>query len=355
MALSSSSKKHFHFVCTNYGSTKDGIGHYTSKIVQELGKESDFKITIYSATTHHLSKLQLLVSMRMSLELLRLKKELIKSNQRLEHHYIILEYPFVEYNPLFLLVLCAIKADRNFTGKIVISLHEYSRTKRLRKLFIKLLLPFSDIVLYTKHEDIEPFNHKNIIFKKRIIPANIEPSHRKTIEPTRVINICFFGIINYETKAIENMILGWELYLNQVAENRIVLHIISSSFDAKIKDNKGLNYHFELDDEEVSKLLHKMQFMILPLKPKISANNGSLAVGCIHECLPVGIFDDQYFKGNFGLKMKSYAPEEFVKTFEKINSIDVNTLTEISEMAYQHGKKMSINNSAKSYLELQDL
>lgn len=38
MDSSSLSKPHFYFLCTNYGCSKDGIGHYTSKIVDELKK-----------------------------------------------------------------------------------------------------------------------------------------------------------------------------------------------------------------------------------------------------------------------------------------------------------------------------
>lgn len=353
MAISSSSKAHLHFVCTNYGSTKDGIGHYTSKIVNELKMNSSLKITTYTAETYHMSKLKLFISMRTTFELLKLKRDFRRNSyQKSECNYIILEYPFVEYNPLFLLVLIAIKVDRRFTGKIVVSLHEYSRTKLLRQMFIKLLMPLSDIVLYTRVEDVKPFINKNIIFKKRIIPANIEPSHRKPIATTTEIHICFFGIINYETKEIEKMIQGWELYLNQSLENRIVFHIISSSLSTEIKENKRLNYHFDLDDNKVSKLLHKMQFMILPLKPKISANNGSLAVCCIHETLPVGVFDDTYFKQSIGLKMKNYDTEEFARIYETINNLDLSKLTQMSDLAYQYGKKMSIKNSAKSYLEV---
>jgi|26BtaG_2_1085354.scaffolds.fasta_scaffold01071_4 hypothetical protein len=349
MDLSSSNKTHFFFVCTNYGSTKDGIGHYTSKIVDELRKNSSLKITTYSVTTHHLSKLKLLFSMKMSLELLRLKRELQKKS---DNSYIILEYPFVEYNPSFLLMLLSIKAKKNIKSKIVVSLHEYSRTKLFRKLFIRLLIPMSDVVLYTKDEDIKPFINDIIVFKRRLIPANIEPSNRKILKQTRELNICFFGIVNFETKEIRNMIEAWEMYLDMVLENKLTFHFISSSFHSDIQANNHLIYHFDLDDNEVSELLHKMQFMILPLKPKISTNNGSLSVCCLHECVPVGVFDDYYNKKELGLSMKNYSMQEFIRIYESINNTAFSRITEMAEVAYRHGKKMSIKNSAKSYLEL---
>ncbi|WP_299393639.1 hypothetical protein [uncultured Gelidibacter sp.] len=352
MDLSLSNNTHFHFVCTNYGSSKDGIGHFTSKIVKALRKTSALKITRYSAETHHLSKLQLFFSMRMTSELLRLKRALQNNS---DENYIILEYPFVEYNPLFLVVLYSIKSKKKRKPIIVISLHEYSRTKLFRKLFIKLLIPISDIVLYTKEEDVKPFLNSKTIFKKRIIPANIEPSHRKTITPSTSVHICFFGIINFQTKEITPMIQAWEQYLEKNGDNRIVFHFITSSLHPDIKENKSLKYHFDLDDDEVSTLLHDMHCMILPLKPNISTNNGSLAVCCRHECLPVSVFDTRYFKDDFGLRMKNYSVAEFVTVYETINSLDFETLTSMSELAYQYGKEMSIQNSAKAYLELASL
>lgn len=349
MDLNSLNKPHFHFVCTNYGSNKDGIGHYTSKIVNELKKNDSFNVAVYSGITHNFSKSKLFVSIRMSLALLKLKKTLKNTKNK---NFIILEYPFVEYNPLFLIILISIKLQKKTNHKIVVSLHEYCRTKLFRKLFIKLLIPISDVVLFTKMEDIKPFINKKIIFNKRIIPANIEPTHRKIIEPTELLNICFFGIINFETKEINNMIKGWELYCNKYSNTKLRFHFITSSLNKEIKEKQKINCHFGLEDKQVSTLLHKMQFMILPLKPKISVNNGSLAVSCIHECVPVGIFDEEYFNENFGIRMKNYSVVDFIKIYELISALDFNSRKNKSNLAYKYGKEMSVVQSVKSYSNL---
>lgn len=349
MGLDSLSKPHYHFVCTNYGSSKDGIGHYTSKIVNELNKKGDFNVSVYEASTDNLAKFRLFLSIRMSLVLLNVMRTIKKS---LHENYIILEYPFVEYNPLFLFVLALIKIKKNSRTKIVISLHEYSRTKLFRKLFIKLLIPLGDIILFTKKEDVEPFLNKGVILKKRIIPANIEPLCRKRIAPTEIINICFFGIVNFETKAIDNMLKGWEWFCEKHLKSKIQFHFISSTFNDKINEAKNITCHFGLNDQDVSIILHKMQFMILPLKPQISINNGSLSVSCIHECVPVGVFDTDFFNLNFGLAMDNYSIEAFIQAYEKINNFEYDVLKEKSNTVFEYGRKNSAALAAQYYYNL---
>ena len=231
MDLNLSNKANFYFVCTNYSSTKDGIGHYTSKIVKELKKDKLLNVYVYSADTYNLSKLYLFFSLKMTIVLFKVMRLTLCSKEK---NFILLEYPFVEYNPIFFLALTLLKILKHKNTKIVISLHEYSRTKKLRKLFIELLLPFSDIVLFTKEIDVELFVNKNIYFKKRIIPTNIEPQTKFVpLYDEKNINICFFGIINFETKEIDNMIKAWNVYSNETT--KIKFHVISSSFDSSIK------------------------------------------------------------------------------------------------------------------------
>jgi hypothetical protein len=268
-----------------------------------------------------------------------------------EKNFIVLEYPFVEYNPIFFLALMLLKILKHKNTKIVISLHEYSRTKKLRKLFIKLLVPFSDIVLFTKDIDVEQFLNKNIYFKKRIIPTNIEPQTKFVpIYDEKIINICFFGIINYETKEIDNMIKAWNIYNNETT--KIKFHVISSSFDSSIKNNLSINYHYNLDDIEVSNLLLNMQFMMLPLKPEISINNATLMASCIHKCVPVGVVDLNFFDDNFGIFMQNYSIQEFINVFKLINNFNTSNFGEKRDLAFSFGANNSIAKSTSSYKEL---
>jgi len=343
-------KSSFYFVCTNYGSSKDGIGHYTSRLVSELKKNDLYEVRMFSGKTDNLSKLKLILSLNVSLNLLKLRKELKRNSSPI---YVVLEYPFLEYNPLFILILGFIRLNKKQNDKIIVSLHEYKRTKFFRKLFTKLLIPFSDIVLFTKEEDIETFREKKITFKKRVIPSNIVPRIRTKTEINKPLNICFFGTINFRTKEINNMIKGWEVYCQEFLSNQQVkFHFISSTFNEEIKKNSFLTYHYDLNDDRVSVLLNQMHFMILPLRPKISINNGSLSVGCVHGCIPVGFFDNRYFDSDFGLSMKDYSLAEFIKIYKLIANMDVGKLENKLNLAYQYGKTKSIKNTVNSYLSL---
>jgi len=353
MGLNLSNKVNFHFICTNFGSNKDGIGHYTSKIVNELQNNKSLKTHVYSQNTSHLSKLKLFLSLGMTKQILKVIKNVFRSKNK---NFIFLEYPFVEYNPVFLLALFFLKATKNKNTKIVISLHEYSRTKKLRKFFIELLIPFSDIVLYTREYDIKPFKTKKIYFKKRIIPANIEPSNEEVfVLDKELINICFFGIINFKTKEIHTMIKAWEMYKKENSNTKICFHFISSSYNKIIENSTCLKYYYNLEDKKVSNILTEMTYIILPLKPKISINNGSLSVGCIHNCIPIGIFDPQYFDADFGIPMDDYSIEEFTKVYKLIENLDFIILKDQLIKAKTYGEMKSVKNSSSSYLELINL
>ena len=133
---------------------------------------------------------------------------------------------------------------------------------------------------------------------------------------------------------------------------KIQFHFISSTTNLKIKQIKSIHCHFGLNDQDVSKLLHKMQFMVLPLKPQISINNGSLSVSCIHECVPVGIFDTDFFDVNFGLAMDNYSVEAFIQVYEKINNFEFDVLKEKSNTVFEYGRKNSAALAAEYYYNL---
>ena len=353
MVSSLSNKVDFHFVCTNFGGYNDGIGHFTSKIVNKLRNDNDFKIYTYYKKTSHLTTLQLFLSLGMTKQLLVVIKKIYNSRKK---NFVILEYPFVEYNPIIFLPLLFLKLLKNRESKIVISLHEYSRTKKLRKLFIKILVLFGDVILYTREEDIISFRKLKKSFKKRIIPPNIEPKNKRVeVLKKDIIKICFFGIINFETKEINNMLESWETYIKRNEKSKILFYFISSSFDKTIQKNKNLNYCYNFTDKEVSNLLLKTTYIILPLKPKISINNGSLSVGCIHGCIPIGTFDNKYFNSNFGIAMKNYSKEEFIRIYNLIDNLDEKFEINKRDLAINYGSKNTIRNSADSYLNLVNL
>ena len=127
-------KKKLYFVCTNFDSSKDGIGHYTAKIVKEIKENYFLEVYVFTNNTYYLNYFKLFFSLKMSLQLIK-AFGIIKKN-RADKNYIFLEYPFVEYNPLIFIILFILKLQKKSSDKIILSLHEYSRTKKIRKNFI---------------------------------------------------------------------------------------------------------------------------------------------------------------------------------------------------------------------------
>ena len=93
-------------ICCNYGSIQDGIGHYTKKIISNiLENEESIDIEIFTGNTVGMSRKELVYSSQMSKALYRMFCRLVKD----EFNYVLLEYPFHEWNPLILILLALIK------------------------------------------------------------------------------------------------------------------------------------------------------------------------------------------------------------------------------------------------------
>lgn len=347
MDTNSSNEYTIHFICTNFGSPKDGIGHYTSLVVNKLKKHFS-TINVCSSKTYDFPLYKLMLSMGVCKCLWRVLK--ICRTDKIKHR-IILEYPFVDYNPLMILSLMVLYMCKGKKNKIILSLHEYSRTKSLRKLYIRTMVRFCNAILYTREEDIREFRKYNIDFLERPIPANIQPLTRKKSIHKKNNKICFFGIINYEVKEIKNMMLGWEAFCAQKTSSQLEFHFITSSLDKGIKQNELIKYHYNLNDEEVSALIHEMDFMVLPIYPRLSVNNGSLSVACIHECIPVGKFDKTYFRNTFGIDMNTYSVKSFVDVYTEIDLMTIDIIRNKAELAYEYGKTKSIVNTVEVYVK----
>ena len=100
-------------VCTNYGSIKDGIGDYTKKLIAHFD-ESKYIVDIYSEEVIKKNKINLYFSFKM---IKQLKKLYINS---LKYDFIIIEYPFNEWNPL---IIYYIKKIYKKNKQIILDLH----------------------------------------------------------------------------------------------------------------------------------------------------------------------------------------------------------------------------------------
>ena len=138
------------FICSNYGSYKDGIGAYTQNMVDEQKNNKNIsEITVVSSDITNYSKIQRIFSLKMSANFIKAAKKLL--NNKID--IVNIEYPFTEWNCLIIFPYIFMKLVSMIKKtKISVSIHEYSRVNILRKFIISFLVILGDIVFVTDDE-----------------------------------------------------------------------------------------------------------------------------------------------------------------------------------------------------------
>ena len=325
------------FICCNFGSHKDGIGHYSKKIYDTfLQNYNQIDLAIYTEYTYDFNKMHLFFSFKMTKTIL---KYIIKNFNK-KRDYLIIEYPFNEWNPFLLITFLLLRFFCSIKGiTFILSLHEYSRLHFFRRIFIRVLLLVSNIILVT---DINEFCEIKINTKKifeRDIPSNIIPSDISSCYNKKNNLFSYFGLIT-NSKAFNEMLEGW-LSFNK--ENKYELYICTSSKLELLNPNlNGVKIFYDLDDNEVSNILSKSQFSIIPVKPYVSNRNGTLKAALMHGSIPICKIDnnqDTDYRDIF-IDMDDYEPNEFIKAYSKAISLSFEEKNELKSKAIKVGEKI---------------
>lgn len=330
------------YVCNNYGDIKDGIGVYAKKICEEFQKDSDYELSVFTSSTLELSFIKKFLSLKMTKEMLKIKSKYKKE----KYDYILIEYPFVEYNPLILVALKKIRHSIGKNTKIILSLHEYGRVKKLRKWIIRKLVKNSDIVYITLEDDLKYLRSKfkKVQFKLRTIPSTICDD---VVGPKRKNHYTFFGLVN-KSKAFDEMIQGWKAFNNS---RNNVLNIITSSdldtndFGADIKVYKSI------PDHDVARLFNESQFCILPIIPEVSYNNGTLKACCLYSNIAIGKISELLNGKIEFINMCDYSIKSFIKAFEESAQFSNDKLNDFSNKNLTFGKLFSFSRTVEEYKE----
>jgi len=336
------------FVCSNYGSIQDGIGHYCSKIVEKV-KEiyPAFTVEVFTGNTLGSGKTSLVISLAMTAALFRTAFSVISGRT----NCVIVEYPFYEWNPIVLIAIWFNKAALWIgSGKLIISLHEYKRANFLRQYMIRHIVSISDIIFATEPQDIAGLvNPKKIVYQ-RFIPSNIEPVVRSFEHDFKPNSFCYFGLIS-KTKAFEEMLEGWKKFNSQ----RIYeLHVCTSSdYVYLIEDMMKYNVsvHLRCDEIAVSDILSRCDFGILPIMPFVSTNNATLKAILLHGCIPIGKIDpecDDFAK--LFIEMESYHPDEFALAIAKAVSLPLQVKEELRAQGAAYAKKFTIEKTCREII-----
>lgn len=329
-------------ICANYGGTRDGIGDYSKKILENI-KEIDKEIEIdnFSSDIQNYSKIHRIISLKMSNNI----KKAYKAIKREKYDIVNIEYPFTEWNPLIVLFYRRlVRISKKKQVKVCISLHEYERVNKLRKLVIEQLVKKADFVLVTSESTkkfIEKYNDKIYI---RDIPSNIPKGKEVETKKKEINTFVYFGLIN-SSKAFKEMIDGWISNYNKYPDNKLI--IITSS-ETDIKDDYGIQVKRNLQEKEIEDIMQKSTYTILPIKPNINFNNATLKTATLFGNVPIGVFSDIIKDSDkpFFLNMKNYETTEFSRIFDYVDKVDKKELEKLQYNAIDFGKKYEIKNIA---------
>jgi glycosyltransferase involved in cell wall biosynthesis len=332
------------FVCSNYGSIQDGIGHYCSKIVEKV-KEiyPAFTVEVFTGNTVGHGKTSLVISLAMTAALFRTALSVISRHT----NCVIVEYPFYEWNPMVLLAIWFNKVALWLcNGKLIISLHEYKRANFLRQCMIRHILSISDIIFATEPQDIVDLIHKKIVYQ-RYIPSNIEPMVGSSKHSSKPNSFCYFGLIS-KSKAFDEMLEGWKKFN---AKGIYELHVCTSSdYGYRIEDmiQYNVSMHLSCNERAVSEILSMCDFGILPIRPFVSTSNATLKALLLHGCIPIGKIDpvcDEF--ANLFITIESYHPDAFARAIDKAVSLPLQAKEALRTQGTAYARKFTIEKTCR--------
>ncbi|PWX68718.1 glycosyltransferase [Clostridium perfringens] len=333
------------FICTNYGLYKDGIGHYVYNLKKEMCKNKKCEIKIISGDTTQKKGKEKFFSKIMYNSI----NEFLKNELNFidKDTYFIIEYPFLEWNPIIISSIKKLRKICNLkNGKIILSIHEYKRVHKIRKKFIDLLIKLSDALMVTDYETKKILLNKNKPILIRGIPSNIQRINKPIKNKDNIF--CFFGLIN-KSKAFNEMIEAWKIF----DEKDYKLNIYTSSDINILNSEKNkINIFKELSDQELSKELWKCKYAILPIKPQISMNNATLKAVAQHECIPIGIFEDNN-TSDLGINIEDefYSKENILEALKKTVNLEKDEYLRKINLLNKFSEKFSFKKNSNDILD----
>lgn len=329
-------------VCNNYAQSDDGIGNYVATIVGAL--ERDNRITIISARCPaSLSYIKRIRERGMTAavkNLLDKKEELLKSDA------LILDYPFVELNPLFLLTYSQLsKCARMNRIPLILSLHEYERCNLIRKKYIQYMTKKSDALLVTTQEmavDLSRYvNIKNIYI--RPIASNVRIKAKKVAKKSNYFT--YFGMVN-KSKAFSEMLEAWSMA--GPAEGELGV-ITASNVTNVVEAVRGTRMYYNATEDIVSSVLQESAFCILPILPEVDQKNTSFISAINAGCICIGKFCDEFSQLPFVVNLSDYSPGTLAKAIGKAASFEKKEIERLSLLSREYAKRFSTEFVAEQY------
>lgn len=314
-------------IVNNYDQTYDGIGAFATVVSKKFSER--IALRVYSSNcSGNESVFRRFTTMGMTKAINQVSRELG------ENEAVLLDYPFVEWNPCIIFSYLHLKRMcRIRHSKLFLSLHEYSRVNALRKVVIRIFARNADCVFVSNEilaQEILPFA-KSIRY--RSIPTNIS-GYTKTGSHDKHTFV-YFGLVN-KAKAFDEMLAGWDIF-NSAGE--YTLNVLTGSRLFGLDKHKNVNYLFNLQDADILKIMCDAAYCIIPVRPEIDMKNATFKTGALAGCVCIGKFSKEYSQMPFVIAMKDYRPADFVEAFQNVSALDLGKIREMELAATAFGQQ----------------
>lgn len=326
-------------ICNNFGKNYDGIGAYAQKVYNALNKVAS--VNVITAFCKPTEKIKRIFALGMTIAVFKAFKNMLVN----QYDKVIIEYPFVEWNPLFCISLIFLKLSSICSKtRIVVTIHEFKRSNILRKAVIVYLAFLADALLVTEKENLVLLQKINVNSLKINIPSNVDIVVDTTIE--REKSFVYFGIVN-KAKAFDEMIKAWDEFNSDC---KYKLYCITSSNLENMESHKNIKYIHNAADNVISEIMGRCLFSILPIRPFVDEKNATFKTSCSAGCVTIGSFCDEYKNLSFIINIDNYQKEKFLYAFKECINMEENILKEKSLKAMEFGKIYSMQNNVNQYL-----
>lgn len=333
-------------ICNNYNSNTDGIGKF-AKIIADAYKTIPNVQDVQIATgyTRDDNRLKMLLSFKMTAAMNRAIKIFKKNNIDV----VIIEYPFQEYNPLFLLSFLKLsKLCHKKRSSIGISLHEYSRANPLRKKTIDFMVKNVDLAFVSNTNTKEKLSkiNKNI-FVRQVFSEVAKSSSALNLAEKDNLSFVYFGLVN-RTKAFNEMMEAWQMFNR---ENKYSLKVITSTdlSEYNLPENR-VEVYKNLHEDKVGEILASSRFIILPIIPKVSETSSTFKASSQYGDIAIGCFIDDFKTMDFAVNLLDYTVDSFIKSFKEATQIKIEELDKKSKKAIEFGNKFTPEATAEFVL-----
>lgn len=313
-------------IVNNFNKDYDGIGSYASNLVDNFSDRISPRIYTDNCRGDD-KKIKKIISTGMTKAIFRATKDIRNIDA------VLIEYPFVEWNPAIIPALQMLKRKCSmYNVKIFLSLHEYSRVNRLRRNIIRSLIRISDCIFVSNNETKDAISEFGKKIYLRDIPTNI--FSEKPTKMNKIKQFVFFGLIN-KAKAFNEMLAGWDTFNSN---NEYHLDILTSTEYTDLEEHRNVQFHYRLSNDEIMNKMCKSRYCILPILPEVDAKNATFKTGALCGCVCIGVFSQEYKNLQFIINMNDYSPSEFTKALDYAVKIDNHKLDEMKNSAEVFGR-----------------